>query len=110
MNQHIFLVFSNPVKGREEEYNEWYTQTHLPDVLKVSGFVAAQRFELGQVSSDLPGKYLAIYEIESTNPEQTLNDLMSRVGTDDLVMTESMDMKCVSATLFSALTQRLLNK
>jgi hypothetical protein len=27
-----FLVFTNPVEGREDEYNEWYDNVHLGDV------------------------------------------------------------------------------
>jgi len=38
------IVFTNPVEGRDDEYNDWYTNTHLPDVLKIPGITGAQRF------------------------------------------------------------------
>src|SRR4051812_5666782 len=41
-----FLAFTNPVEGREDEYNEWYTNTHLADLLRVPGLMSAQRFRL----------------------------------------------------------------
>ena len=37
------LVFSDPVAGREDEYHTWYTETHLPELLTLPGFVAARR-------------------------------------------------------------------
>jgi hypothetical protein len=29
--------------GREDEFNLWYDPTHLPDVLKLPGFVSARQ-------------------------------------------------------------------
>ena len=49
-----FVILSNPVAGREDEFNEWYTKQHLDDVLKVPGFVAAQRFTAQDPENKLP--------------------------------------------------------
>ena len=46
MAKHTFLVSTNPVEGKDKEYNEWYTNQHIPDVVSVPGIVAAQRFRL----------------------------------------------------------------
>lgn len=50
MARHHFIVLSNPVAGREDDYNDWYDNEHLDDVLKVEGFVAAQRFRLAPMN------------------------------------------------------------
>ena len=42
----LFLVFSNPVAGRDDEYNTWYDEVHLGDVRRVPGVVDAKRYEL----------------------------------------------------------------
>ena len=47
---YYFFVFSNPVAGHEDEYNNWYNEQHAPDVVFIPGFVTAQRF----VKTDLP--------------------------------------------------------
>jgi hypothetical protein len=65
----ILLVFSNPVEGREEEYNDWYTTHHLAEILAIEGFHRAQRFELTDAkmtrdTADAPWRYVAIYEVE----------------------------------------------
>jgi hypothetical protein len=65
--QTILVVFSNPVAGREEEYNEWYTDVHIPEVLAGRGYIAAQRFALSETQPDgveLPlHRYMAVYEL-----------------------------------------------
>lgn len=61
------IVFSNPTPGEEDEYNRWYGQRHLFEVLSAPGFVNAQRFVLSDLQFSAPAqwpyKYLATYEI-----------------------------------------------
>jgi len=62
------IVFSDPTKGLENEYNQWYDQHHEPDVVSAPGFVEAQRFALSdiQLGNTPPlAKYLVIYKIVS---------------------------------------------
>ena len=62
------IVLTNPVEGREDEYNDWYSGRHLDDVLAVRGFRAAQRFVFrpGKLCGDAEFRYLAIYEVDAT--------------------------------------------
>jgi hypothetical protein len=74
-----FLVQSNALPGREEEFHTWYEETHVPDLLAIPGFVAVQRFRLSDarpvtVDTVNPYGYLAIYEIEG-DPQEALNAL-----------------------------------
>jgi hypothetical protein len=71
MSRHLLLTFSNPAGGREDEFNDWYTHTHLDEVLAaVPGFKSAQRFRLEPGTRmtgdtpDAPYRYLALYEVE----------------------------------------------
>jgi len=67
MARHILLVQSEPVAGRDDEFNQWYDEEPLPDVLEVPGFTAARRFVAApSVHGEEPDRrYLAIYEIET---------------------------------------------
>ena len=49
---------------REDEFNDWYNNTHLADVLETPGVVSATRYENIAPSAG-QGKYLAAYEIEA---------------------------------------------
>jgi len=67
--RNIYVVQSNPVAGREDEYNDWYTKTHIPEILRVPGMVAAERFVLSDVQRVPPPtapafRYIAIYEVD----------------------------------------------
>jgi hypothetical protein len=71
----ILLAFSNPVDGRDDEYNDWYTNQHLDEILAVEGFRTAQRFELvdAKMTNDTPTppyRYLVLYEIEEGSLER----------------------------------------
>jgi hypothetical protein len=61
------MVQTGPVEGREDEYNRWYEEIHIPEVLRLPGFVAARRFKLSEAqrsSETLPrNTYLVIYEL-----------------------------------------------
>ena len=48
MTKYTFVVMTNASEGKEEEFNRWYNQHHIPDVLNVPGFVSGQRFRLAE--------------------------------------------------------------
>ena len=45
-NAYVFLVFANPLAGKEAIFNEMYQNTHMGDLVQLQGFVGAQRFRL----------------------------------------------------------------
>jgi len=49
----IQVVFSNPVADREDEFNEWYDNVHIPELLTVPGMLSATRYALHR-GGDLP--------------------------------------------------------
>jgi hypothetical protein len=75
--RHCFVVMSDPVPGREDEYNDWYSNRHLSDVLALEGFTAAQRFEFAPThhSQEAPHRYLAIYEVEEDQLDTAVSAL-----------------------------------
>jgi hypothetical protein len=63
----LLIVRSNVVPAREAEYNRWYNEVHLRDMLAVPGVLSARRYES---LLDEP-KYAAVYELESEDVLQT---------------------------------------
>jgi hypothetical protein len=56
----IYLVRSHfAADGPEAEWNDWYSHTHLSEMLTVPGFVSATRYQ--EIGRDQ--RYLAAYEI-----------------------------------------------
>ncbi len=55
---------------REKEFNDWYTNAHIPDVAEVPGLIRATRFKVNkELMGKAQAKYLALYEIEAESYE-----------------------------------------
>jgi len=92
MRKYKLVIFSKPIKGREQEYNDWYQNVHLHDVVAIEAFKSAQRLGLYQVLSvgteHLP--YMAIYEVETDNIDQAIDELKSRAQKGQMKISDSM--------------------
>lgn len=92
MPERVLVVLTNPVEGREDEFNEWYTQRHLADVLDVPGFVSVQRLRLrGEPIGGQRWKYCALYKVEHEAPEAAVEEMLARVGGERMPMSDAMD-------------------
>lgn len=81
--KHLLLVLSDPVEGREDEYNEWYSGRHIEETLATPGWSAARRFVRSpdQLSEHLPSQqYLALYEIACDDVAEAITQLRERSG------------------------------
>ena len=68
--------------AKEAEFNAWYDDIDIPDVLAVPGFTRARRgghkrfVELPELNlSEDEGNYIALYDIETTDIDKTIIDL-----------------------------------
>jgi hypothetical protein len=93
----LFLVFTQPNTDQEEaEYNSWYDETHIPELLEqVEGFRSARRYRLAPHPSSTSWPwppYLAVYEIAGKTPEQVAEVLENlRIARDStLTMSPSL--------------------
>lgn len=97
----IFIVTNDPLAGREGEYHDWYNNIHLPDLVRLPGVSAAQRFRVIQgleLGGPLAG-HLALYELADT--AKTIAGLKSRRGTALLRPTESTDRSRQTGDIFT---------
>jgi hypothetical protein len=72
MTKHILVAESNAVEGSDDEFNEWYDNYHIPQILHVPGFVSAHRFKLSETQfdgSESRFRYLVIYQIDGDAAE-----------------------------------------
>ncbi len=84
MPHYNLIALTNPLNGQEAEFNDWYTNVHLADVLKLPGVTAARRYRLAD-TQHRPGPhewaYMAVYEIEIDDISTTLTALRAASGT-----------------------------
>ncbi|WP_242124024.1 DUF4286 family protein [Sphingobium sp. Sx8-8] len=102
MAEHVFVVLTNPVEGREEEYNRWYDEVHLGEVLDVPGFVAARRYRVAPSAGAVTHRYLALYHIDSDDVAASMAELNRRAGSGEMQMSDALD-GGISPTLYEAL-------
>lgn len=93
MPKYLLLAMNNAVEGRDVEFNDWYSNQHLKDVLKIPGIVSAQRYTLSPVqrmAPPFPWTYFAIYEVETSDLKATMDALSARVGTANMPMSDAI--------------------
>jgi hypothetical protein len=75
------LAFSAPVPGKEDEFNNWSLNIHVPEVVSTYGFKGAQRCKLTNALAGESLPYMTIYEIETDDIAKSLTDLVQKVAT-----------------------------
>lgn len=106
MKDYSYVVRSNPVPGRDAEYNRWYTERHLADVIAVPGFISAQRFRIVDPQADgAPGQsYMAIYTMRTDDPERLLAELTDLVESGRMEMSDAFSQEDCVTILYEAIT------
>ena len=57
--------------SQEKEFNHWYDNIHMPDILETPGFIRATRYE-NSSPAEGRGKFLTLYKVVTEDMEQTL--------------------------------------
>jgi hypothetical protein len=101
MKKFTWLVMTNCDPAHESEFNAWYDDVHLGDLLNIPGVVGARRAQLTGVqakfvdgiltlcdskSIDAKFRYLAFYNIESDEVASVLETVKARAGTSEMVI------------------------
>jgi hypothetical protein len=106
----LLLVFSQPVSAdRETEYNDWYDDVHLHDLVAVEGVVSAARYkvaeaQLGGGGPDGP-PYLAVYEIEADDPGRVLEAIREGGANGAFRMSDAIDGASADAFFVEQITE-----
>jgi hypothetical protein len=109
MAKHYLLAFTNPVPGREAEFDRWYDERHMADLLAMPGFVSAQRFALSDATGQGEPRWtsLALYELDTDDPDQLMVEVRSRLGTNMIPVSDALDTATQAGLIATAITARL---
>jgi hypothetical protein len=91
----MMLVQSRPADPkREDEFNDWYANTHIPEVCAVPGIVAARRYKVHDPGPDgeAAAVYIAVYELDSDDLEAPMRELAARSSDGRVRMSELLQM------------------
>jgi hypothetical protein len=79
---YTLLVFLKPIAARQAEFDHWYQDEHMPEVVNRSGFVTGRRFGIVKglsylTSQEQPNPTLVMYEITTADLAATFaNDAL----------------------------------
>jgi hypothetical protein len=79
-NRYVYLVMSDPLPGREFDFNDGYQNTHMGDLVQLPGWTGAQRFRLvpDVVPRNIQPLYrrgnLIIWDLEGTDLDKLRRD------------------------------------
>jgi len=95
MTRGVYLVFTNPVSPeREDDYNDYYANVHIPEVVQSDGIVSARRFKLSDSKAPIGPvgdfQYVTIYELESDDLAADFEKHQARRDRGELASSDAM--------------------
>ena len=94
----MLITLVNSAPGRDDEFREWYWDTHVVEVLALPGFVAAHRLRLAEEPGGAaPFRYATIYEVEGS-----ATDARDRMFGAGLGMSDAMDLSAMIVAPYGA--------
>jgi len=85
-HRYVMLVFANPIPGREVDFNDWYSNTHMGDLVQLEGWMGAQRFRIVTNVSPRPTAagyghgYLILWDLEETEANIALARMTAAIA------------------------------
>ncbi|WP_068154789.1 DUF4286 family protein [Rhodococcus phenolicus] len=101
----LYLVQSNPLTGRDDEFNEWYDTIHVPEVVATPGMVSAQRYrimdtEMSRLAGKPAHRYLVVYEMDE-DPDIVMARVREQVASGAMRMHDALDMESVAMSFWA---------
>ncbi len=95
MIEALLVVLTNAAEGRDADFNDWYSNIHARDAMRMRGSIAQQRFRFAneQIQNYPDGfvaQYLALYEI--FDARWFTQEHIDRARTPFMVIENSLDM------------------
>jgi hypothetical protein len=106
VRQYRLLVYTNARDGCDDEFNRWYDDIHLGEVVALPGFTGAERCAIrSKPGEPAPAhRYLAVYEIETDDIDETMAGLMSHGAKGGFRLSDSLDRTSAKTVLYEVIT------
>jgi hypothetical protein len=89
----IMLVQSGPSDpAREDEYNDWYANTHIPQIRAVPGITGARRYKALNPANGDARPYLAVYDLDADDLTDPIKELRARSASGEVQMSDALQL------------------
>jgi hypothetical protein len=103
MANYILVVPSSAKAGKDDDYNRWYDETHLGDLLAIPGVKSGKRYDADPASPNTPdANYVAVYEIETDDPGAVMAELGRRAMAGEMEISPALDPASAKMWLYKA--------
>lgn len=93
MKNYLLIVLSNPVEGKEKEFETWYVERHIPDCLRIPGFFSGKLLpsapEQHPLQQESKWGHIAMFELRTENVGCLLAELNSRLNTSEMPVSDA---------------------
>jgi hypothetical protein len=96
-HEYTLIVYTSPADGREEEYNAWYDDVHLPEFTALPGVISGRRFKVAAPASDGKPTYAAVYEL-SSDADAVMAAMNAGIKAGTVHMSDTVDPSSVTMT------------
>ena len=110
MAKHILLALTNPMEGRDAEYNDWYNSVAYPTYKSLPGLVPLGRFKAVDVPHMFPFEmdnqfqYLSMYYFEADDAVAFMERIKATFADrPEYVFSEDIDQSKFFEPIFVAL-------
>jgi hypothetical protein len=101
MGKFKLVVLSDAQEGREDEFNDWYSNEHLDDIVAMPGFRSAKRYRLKSLTMGaFPNRYLAIYDMDAEDPDKAVEHMLALQGTPAMPISPAFNLDTVNVAVF----------
>lgn len=94
MAKYDFIVACDAIAGEDDEFNRWYDDRHIPDLMRMVAVVGVDRYELADAQlrgrSAMP-RYIAVYHLDTEDLASFFTQLVQLSGTDAMPLSDSLD-------------------
>jgi hypothetical protein len=101
MAKRLMVALSNAAEGRDEEFNDWYDNVHIPDVCSIKGVLDATRYEVESDDPAAPQRYLTIYELDREGAA-VMGDIVEGMSSGAFTASDTIDVSTASLTFWRA--------
>jgi hypothetical protein len=96
------VILTKAVEGRKDELAHWYDAVHIPDHLRVPGYISARRHGVDRLdgpADSLHWDFMTVYELETEDPSAAIAKARRRLGTGEMPVSAALDMTMTLALL-----------
>ena len=86
---YLFVMSGPSTPDQEEAFNSWFDHQHVPDVLRVPGFVSAQRYVRIGGDWERP-RYLVVFKLLTRDHDATIVEIGRRIKLGITKMTSAL--------------------